>query len=130
MSELATPRGTPGPYSPRAPPANTPSDAPYSVVLDGTAVPPNLVQLNSTAQSFVRNWLATLPAGAHGAIVGFTSNFAPQFVFGTIQDGGTSAVGTVVAPAAIPEPSTMALAGLGALGFIGYALRRRKARGA
>jgi len=31
---------------------------------------------------------------------------------------------------AIPEPSTMALAGLGALGLIGYGLRRRKALGA
>jgi hypothetical protein len=28
----------------------------------------------------------------------------------------------------VPEPSTMALAGLGALGFIGYRLRQRKAR--
>jgi hypothetical protein len=28
----------------------------------------------------------------------------------------------------VPEPSTMALAGLGALGFIGYGVRRRKAR--
>lgn len=31
---------------------------------------------------------------------------------------------------AIPEPSAMALAGLGALGLIGYGLRRRKALGA
>jgi len=31
---------------------------------------------------------------------------------------------------AVPEPSTMAIAGLGALGFIGYGLRRRKALGA
>jgi len=30
----------------------------------------------------------------------------------------------------VPEPSTMALAGLGALGLIGYGLRRRKALGA
>jgi hypothetical protein len=30
----------------------------------------------------------------------------------------------------VPEPSTLALAGLGALGFIGYGLRRRKASGA
>jgi hypothetical protein len=28
----------------------------------------------------------------------------------------------------VPEPSTMAIAGLGAIGFIGYGLRRRKAR--
>jgi len=32
--------------------------------------------------------------------------------------------------ASVPEPSTMALAGLGALGLIGYGLRRRKAQGA
>jgi hypothetical protein len=31
---------------------------------------------------------------------------------------------------AAPEPSTMAIAGLGALGMIGYGLRRRKAQGA
>ncbi len=31
---------------------------------------------------------------------------------------------------AVPEPSTMAIAGLGALGMIGYGLRRRKAKGA
>ncbi len=30
----------------------------------------------------------------------------------------------------VPEPSTMAIAGLGALGMIGYGLRRRKAMGA
>jgi len=31
---------------------------------------------------------------------------------------------------AVPEPSTMAIAGLGSLGFIAYGLRRRKASGA
>jgi hypothetical protein len=41
--------------------------------------------------------------------------------------GGTS---TVNGPNAVPEPSTMAIAGLGALGMIGYGLRRRKALGA
>jgi hypothetical protein len=34
------------------------------------------------------------------------------------------------APAAVPEPSTMAIAALGTLGFVGYGLRRRKARAA
>ncbi len=40
--------------------------------------------------------------------------------------GGTSSVSAV----AVPEPSSMAIAGLGALGMIGYGLRRRKALGA
>jgi hypothetical protein len=39
--------------------------------------------------------------------------------------GGTSSV-----TAAVPEPSSLVLAGLGALGMIGYGLRRRKALGA
>jgi len=33
-------------------------------------------------------------------------------------------------PVAVPEPSTMAIAGLGGLGMLGYGLRRRKALGA
>jgi len=46
--------------------------------------------------------------------------------------GGNSSItlsgSTSVVP--VPEPSTMAIAGLGALGMIGYGLRRRKALGA
>ena len=38
--------------------------------------------------------------------------------------------GTIATATAVPEPSTMAIAGLGALGMIGYGLRRRKAMGA
>jgi len=53
---------------------------------------------------------------AGGSSVGFTS-------FTASDSGNTTA--TVV-----PEPSTMAIAGLGALGMIGYGLRRRKALGA
>jgi len=43
---------------------------------------------------------------------------------GIVNFGGTSSV------TAVPEPSSMAIAGLGALGMIGYGLRRRKALGA
>jgi len=39
---------------------------------------------------------------------------------GGFNYGGTSSVTPV------PEPSTMAIAGLGALGMIGYGIRRRK----
>ena len=42
---------------------------------------------------------------------------------GNINVNGSTTVST-------PEPSTMAIAGLGALGMIGYGLRRRKAMGA
>jgi len=42
----------------------------------------------------------------------------------TVQDD-TSAFTADLGPKAIPEPSTMALAGLGALGLIGYGLRRK-----
>jgi len=45
-------------------------------------------------------------------------------------DSATLTINTTVVAAAVPEPSTMAIAGLGALGMIGYGLRRRKALGA
>jgi len=63
---------------------------------------------------------------------GFTSNIAPAFNFGSIQDSGPASNGTVPSnsASAVPEPSSLAIAGLGALGLIGYGLRRRKALGA
>jgi hypothetical protein len=68
---------------------------------------------------------------AKSSLWGYTSNFSPSFRLGSIQDGGIATNGTVPANVAgefvIPEPSSMAIAGLGALGMIGFALRRRKA---
>jgi hypothetical protein len=62
---------------------------------------------------------------------------AVNFGSGTIsvQDGTSSTgVPSAFAPAGpaavVPEPSSLAIAGLGALGLIGYGLRRRKAKGA
>ena len=46
---------------------------------------------------------------------------------GSGQDTANASVNTVAT--SVPEPSTMAIAGLGALGMIGYGLRRRKALG-
>jgi hypothetical protein len=46
------------------------------------------------------------------------------FQFGT-KDGKNRLTGTDPPPP-VPEPSTLALAGLGALGFLGYAIRRRR----
>ncbi len=51
---------------------------------------------------------------------------------GANPDGNTSItdLNQTFSQVAVPEPSTMAIAGLGALGMIGYGLRRRKAMGA
>jgi hypothetical protein len=62
--------------------------------------------------------------------------YAASMTIAITQTGGPgSAIGdtaTFAVPAVqlVPEPSTMGLAGLGALGLIGYGLRRRKASGA
>jgi hypothetical protein len=76
-------------------------------------------------------------SAAHGQVSslwGYTSAQAPSLTSGSMQDMGTSGNGTVPGNipsiASVPEPSTLALAGLGALGLIGYGLRRRRALGA
>jgi len=63
------------------------------------------------------------------------SNLSPAL---TIQNGSLGVIGTPstaqntgdASATIVPEPSTLAIAGLGALGLIGYGLRRRKALGA
>jgi hypothetical protein len=63
--------------------------------------------------------LSTLPPG--DTPVYFAAAFA-RTVDGTVVTGNVGARAT-----AVPEPSTLAIAGLGALGFIGYGLRSRGA---
>jgi hypothetical protein len=48
----------------------------------------------------------------------------------TVGDSVNYSSSTQLTQTSTPEPSTMAIAGLGALGMIGYGLRRRKAKGA
>ncbi len=78
--------------------------------------------------------LATLAAASGGSLVisfqdTTNENLTQMAASGALLN--TSYSGSVSATAvAVPEPSTMAIAGLGALGMIGYGLRRRKALGA
>jgi hypothetical protein len=57
----------------------------------------------------------------------FAAGFARNVPGGTVVTGwvGSGPTPTQFQPSA-PEPSTLAIAGLGAIGFIGYGLRRRK----
>jgi hypothetical protein len=56
-------------------------------------------------------------------ITSSTTIASATFSFGT--SAGDDVRGTQVVTTTTPEPSTIAIAGLGALGFIGYGLRRR-----
>jgi hypothetical protein len=65
------------------------------------------------------------------AISGLGSSYSLTETFKITLDSGSIinfSSNTTLTPT--PEPSTMAIAGLGALGMIGYGLRRRKAKGA
>ncbi len=68
---------------------------------------------------------------ASGTITSLSSGFSMTSVVNASLTGSAVVNWTtnlVLTP--VPEPSSMATAGLGALGMIGYALRRRKALGA
>jgi hypothetical protein len=73
------------------------------------------------------------PGGASQTLIIKTS--APNYIPGSfsVQDGGTVNLGgyqPTLQGTAVPEPSSLAIAGIGMLGMIGYGLRRRKALGA
>jgi hypothetical protein len=48
----------------------------------------------------------------------------------SISSNATAVGPSGIPVTSVPEPTTLAIAGLGALGMIGYGLRRRKALGA
>jgi len=139
--------GDTGFLSPTAPPSLTVnSHVGGSVVSVGGNNAPNLL----TFQSFVnsddsQNGRTGFSTAAQQP--GVTSGSFSSDAFGTITTLGSPysmtetyvltlgaggelnfAANTTLSP--VPEPSTMAIAGLGALGMIGYGLRRRKALGA
>ncbi len=60
----------------------------------------------------------------------FSNVTPPVGITGTTLSAFVSSIGGNASANPVPEPSSMAIAGLGALGLIGYGLRRRKALGA
>jgi hypothetical protein len=86
-------------------------------------ISPTLLTLN--AQSLVATFSPAIAGtGTRSPLWGYTSNLAPTFGLGSIQDGGIAANGTV--PTAVPEPSALGLSLAGMLAAAGYALRRRR----
>jgi len=71
------------------------------------------------------NFSPEIPVGGTSTLLIVNTN-APTFVTGTmsVQDGLTANL-QGFSPAAVPEPSSLAIAGIGALGLIGYRARRR-----
>jgi hypothetical protein len=64
-----------------------------------------------------------LIAGHESVLWGYTSDLAPSFGNTGITDHGSVANGSV--PTNVPEPASLVLAAFGALGFVGYARRKR-----
>jgi len=87
--------------------------------------PPNSLVLTSDFETFGPP--TALSIGFSGLSPGLTifNNSLGALGATTMQSAGT-----ISATVIVPEPSTFAIAGLGALGMIGYGLRRRKALGA
>lgn len=103
----------------------------------GTVNASGTINLSSVSYLGAQKDLLTLLGNSqyNGGIVTLTFSFVPAK---TLTQLGTTAgaptggykssfQGTVFA-ASTPEPSSMVLAGLGAVGLIGYGIRRRKAR--
>jgi hypothetical protein len=71
-----------------------------------------------------------ITGGTHSAVLAIETNAKNYDKLGVLSAiDGTTSSNLTFQPTVVPEPSTLAIAGLGALGLIGFGLRRRKAMG-
>jgi len=126
ITESSSLQGTAGP------PYNGANDSAsgYSVIAGNTLTTQNAT-VSGSSSSGTGTYSISLPTvNTTGTLSGSPFSIVQQLTI-TLGAGDkssftfTSGTGPVV-----PEPSTLAIAGLGALGMIGYGLRRRKALGA
>jgi hypothetical protein len=135
--------GTYIPYDYRLTFTNTGATATFSFTVTTAADDDTQINLNGVTEKAANPGhqfeYGTLTTTTFTASVPAGTNTFDFLVFNTGNppnngptDGPTGLLVTALAATAVavPEPSTMAIAGLGAIGFIGYGLRRRKAKGA
>jgi len=119
------------------PPAPAGNQSPASLVAVAPGVNLAIVATNSnttqlTPTSLQANFapFGSIPTGGLSYAFGYTTNLPPtSFTTGSIQDHGTSAVGTVPLPAAapVPEPSTIVM--IATALPLGLVYLRRRIRG-
>jgi len=113
-----------------------------STLLSGTIVAASVVEVNGAIHADLSAFVDTVNptlASYYGLTGGPTVGWSGSVTL-DLQLSGSPATGSAFSTTSIgsgdtytspvPEPSSMAIAGLGALGMIGYGLRRRKALGA
>jgi hypothetical protein len=109
------------------------------IVVNGAVITPLVSSGGGSVNAFF--FPTSLSTGQTSALFGYMSKMAPSLALASIQgggaSGGTGAAGTVEGapavplqtspPSTVPEPSTLALFGLGTLGLAGWRLRRQHA---
>ncbi len=89
----------------------------------GGDVPSNSFLMSASVLVWWRFTTSEVSPGDHSVVVLITSDFGPTFEPASVTGGGMSAQETLPSP--LPEPTTVALMGLGAV----VMLRRRQVRG-
>jgi len=122
--------GTPAAAGNTSPAVTGVSGASGSVGTSGlTTASVSLLTPTSLLANFLQPDGLVIPAGGQSDIFGYTSNLPPAFTTGSLQDDGTSAVGTI--PGAVPEPSSIVMIATAAVSVGAVlSLRRRAKRGA